>query len=190
MTTSLRYTIRDLDDMPEIEGERYEIIDGELHVSKQPAWHHQYTSGRVLFALQLWDDQTQAGIAIEAPGVIFAEDNAVAPDLVWISRARQQHLLTSPHLHAAPDLIVEILSPGARNERRDRDLKLRLYSRQGVQEYWIVDWQLRTVQVYRRRRAALHLADTLDGDNVLTSPMLPGFSCPLPTIWPPAPTSS
>lgn len=189
MTISLRYTVRDLEGMPDIDGVRYEIIDGDLYVSKSPDWHHQYTAGRVFLALQLWSDQTEAGIAIEAPGVIFAEDDAVAPDIVWISRARQPHLLGGPHLRAAPDLIVEVLSPGATNERRDRDLKLRLYSRQGVHEYWIVDWQLHTVQVYRRQRAALRLTATLDGKDVLTSPMLPGFASPLPTLWSPASTS-
>jgi Uma2 family endonuclease len=80
---------------------------------------------------------------------------------------------------------VEVLSPGARNERRDRDLKLKLYSRQGVQEYWIADWLLRTIQVYRRQEAELRLVATLRGDDVLTSPLLPGFSCPLPSLWPP-----
>ena len=45
----------------------------------------------------------------------------------------------------APDLVVEIFSPGAVNERRDRELKLNLYSRQGGREYWIADWQRRGV---------------------------------------------
>ena len=184
--TTLRYTTADLECLPAIDGVRYEIIDGDLYVSRMPDWHHQYVSSQVWRALEDWDDQTSAGVAIEAPGIIFASDDNVVPDVIWISRARLPHIFTeSGHLRAAPDLVVEALSPGAENERRDRELKLKLYSRQGVREYWIVDWRLQTVQVYRRAQAALELVATLTDQDVLTSPLLPGFACPLPKLWAP-----
>lgn len=63
------------------------------------------------------------------------------------------------------------------NERRDREAKLKLYSIQGVQEYWIANWRLKTVEVYRRENAQLKLVATLIGNDELTSPLLPGFSC-------------
>jgi hypothetical protein len=50
---------------------------------------------------------------------------------------------------------VEVLSPGLTNERRDREFKLRLYSRRGVSEYWIVNWQERRLEIYRREEAIL-----------------------------------
>jgi len=55
--------------------------------------------------------------------------------------------------------VIEVVSPGAANVRRDRDVKLKLYSRRGVDEYWIVDWQRRQIEVYRRREAALRSAN-------------------------------
>jgi Uma2 family endonuclease len=58
MSASLRYTTADLECLPDIEGVRYEIIDGELFVSRATHWHRQYASTRVLLALQLWSDQT------------------------------------------------------------------------------------------------------------------------------------
>jgi Uma2 family endonuclease len=68
-----------------------------------------------------------------------------------------------------------VLSSGAENTRRDKDLKLRLYSARGVREYWIIDWQEQRVELYRREMATLSLAGTLlPGDDV-TSPLLPGF---------------
>jgi Uma2 family endonuclease len=73
--------------------------------------------------------------------------------------------------------VVEVLSPGPTNERRDREAKLKLYSRRGVQEYWIVDWQRRQVEVYRREQAALRLAHTLLPGDTIDSPLLPGFQC-------------
>ena len=70
-----------------------------------------------------------------------------------------------------------------RNERRDREVKLKLYSRRGVLEYWIVDWQQRKVEVYRRQEQALHLVATLYATDTLTSPMLPGFACPVTQLF-------
>ena len=78
---------------------------------------------------------------------------------------------------------VEILSPGAANERRDREAKLKLYSRRGVLEYWIVDWQARQVEVYRREELALRLVATLYATDTLASPLLPGFACEVATLF-------
>ncbi len=176
MSTELRFTIHDLELLPE-NGNRYEIIDGDLYVSTQPHWRHQLAAGRLFYALMSWNEREEAGLAIEAPGVIFAQDEAVAPDLVWISRERLAHVLGDDgKLHAAPDLVVEVLSPGAENEERDRELKLKLYSRRGVREYWIADWRDATVQVYRRERTALRHVETLTAEDTLTSPLLPGFA--------------
>jgi Uma2 family endonuclease len=138
----------------------------------------------VSFALQAWSKQTGAGVPVSAPGVIFAPDDDVAPDLIWISRDRLGTALDEAgHFRVAPELVVEVLSPGTVNERRDRELKLKLYSRQGVREYWIVDWRNKMVQVFRRDRAALQLIETLGGDDALTSPLLPGFTCRVASFW-------
>lgn len=186
MTTTRRYTSGDLEGLPHLEGVRYEIIDGELFVSTQPQWHHQYACTAVNLALHSWSQQTGGGQSVQAPGVIFAPDQDVAPDVVWVSRARLGALLDSGgHLRGAPELVVEVLSPGSANEHRDRDVKLKLYSRQGVLEYWIVDWRTRSVQIYRRVQAALQLVATLVGEDVITSPLLPGFGCPLASLWEP-----
>ena len=60
--------------------------------------------------------------------------------------------------------------------RRDGEATLGQYSRRGVREYWIVDWRLPQVEVYRRENAALSLAETLYAQDVVQSPLLPGFS--------------
>jgi Uma2 family endonuclease len=186
MSITRRYTSADLESLPFVEGTRYEIIDGELHVSTQPDWHHQYAGSGVWLALETWSRQTGAGVAITAPGLIFAPDQDVAPDVVWISRARLALVQDrAGHLRGTPELVVEVLSPGTANQRRDRELKLALYSRQGVDEYWIVDWRGRTVQLYRREQGTLQLVATLGDGEVLTSPLLPGFACPVATLWAP-----
>lgn len=181
--TTLRWSSQDLDLLPD-DGKRYEIVDGELYVSKQPHWHHQLTCSNVLELLQRWSRQTKAGVANFAPGVIFADDDDVAPDVVWISR---EHLATALQpdgkLHSAPELAVEVLSPGSINARRDREVKLKLYSRRGVLEYWIVNWQERCVETYRREHAELKHAMTLYENDTLQSPILPAFSCQVSQLF-------
>ena len=180
---ALRWTSADLEALPD-NGKRYEIIDGELYMSKQPHWHHQFACGQIFSELQTWSKQTGEGQANLAPGVIFADDDDVAPDVVWISRERRDAALgTEGHLHAAPELVIEVLSWGLKNEQRDRDAKLKLYSRRGVQEYWIADWRMKQIEIYRRSDQALHLVATLLKTDTVTTPLLPGFSCLVATFF-------
>jgi Uma2 family endonuclease len=180
---SLRWTSKDMELLPD-DGKRYEIIDGELYVSKQPHVDHQLVCTRVWELLQLWSRQTKSGVAIFAPGVIFNDDEDVAPDVVWVSRERYAIARqTDGKLHSAPELTVEVLSPGTTNSRRDREAKLKLYSRRGVLEYWIVNWQERYLEIYRREQAILKLHSTLYENDILQSPNLPGFSCQVSQIF-------
>jgi Uma2 family endonuclease len=176
MASTLRFTSTDLERFPD-DGKRYEIIDGELYVSKQSHYNHQRVCFRVGRLLEDWSEGTRAGQVNLAPGVIFAEDDDVAPDVIWISSARLAAALsTDGKLHAAPELMVEVLSPGAANEQRDREAKLKLYSRRGVHEYWIVDWRARQIEVYRREQTELRLVGTFFDGDTLSTPLLPGFA--------------
>ena len=190
MATYPKFTSADLLLMPD-DGKRYEVIEGELYVSRQPSWEHQYTCIRLARFLDEWNDRTGLGMVNNAPGLIFAEDDDVAPDVVWISFNRLSTALGEDgKLHAAPELVIEVLSPGAANQQRDRETKLKLYSRRGVLEYWIADWQRQQVEVYCRDNARLVLAATLMRDDELTSPLLPEFSCKVSALFmPPLPQS-
>ena len=104
-----------------------------------------------------------------------------------MSRARRATALdASGHLGIAPELVVEVLSPGLVNEMRDREAKLQLYSRQGTEEYWIIDWRAQRVDVHRRLGDALRIVASLTSGDSLTSPLLPGFACPVASLWEPA----
>jgi Uma2 family endonuclease len=188
-----RFTSADLEAFPD-DGKRYEIIDGELYVSKQPHWYHQYVCSRLVLKLQQWSEESGRGQAVAAPGIIFAEDDDVAPDIVWISSHRLGiNLGTDGKLHAAPELIIEVLTPGAANEKRDKEAKLKLYSRRGVDEYWVVDWLRRRVEVFRRENAHLALAVSLTESDTLATPVLNGFTCRVADLFvgiPIAPTKS
>lgn len=186
MSVYPKYTSSDLELLPDVEGTRYEIIGGDLFVSKQPSLEHQYACIEVSSALHSWSKATGRGRAFTTPGLVFAEDDDVAPDVIWISHERLASGRDGAgHLRVAPDLTVEVLSPGSTNERRDRKLKLTLYSRQGVREYWIVDPQHRRVQVFRRDALELTITSTLLDGDTLSSPLLPGFGLPVSDLWEP-----
>jgi Uma2 family endonuclease len=177
MTSIQRWTSADLNAFPDDDGKRYEIIDGELFVSTQTHFYHQLVCGNIYGLLKNWNDQTQLGRPVIAPGLIFADDDDVVPDVAWLSKERLAIALADDgKLHSAPDLVIEVLSPGSTNKRRDREAKLKLYSRRGVPEYWIVDWLAHSVEIYRRQNTELELFATLTKGDVLESPLLPGFS--------------
>jgi Uma2 family endonuclease len=182
-TETLRWTTADLQLLPE-DGRRYEIVDGELLVTRAPHWGHQKAGGRIYGALDDWSLNTKLGEASFAPGIVFGDADNVIPDVVWISKERLTlGLDEAGHLIAAPELIVEVLSPGAENARRDKDLKLRLYSVSGVREYWIIDWQGQQVEVYRRDSTRLKLAVTLLPGDEIETPLLPGLSYPVTKLF-------
>lgn len=165
--------------MPHIEGERYELINGELHVTTQPHFRHQIACSLLVTELNNWGRAAKLGIAFIAPGLIYAKNEAVAPDAVWVSAARRDEVIGKDgRLHASPDLVIEILSPGKANAERDREKKLELYSRRGVAEYWIADWQALSLEIYRPVDEQLQLVAILKAGETLESPLLPGFACP------------
>ena len=183
-TYTERFTQADLGLIPDVPGWRFEIIDGELFVTKAPSNEHQRVCTRAASELDTWSMNTGLGYVLSTPGLIFADGDDVIPDVVWVSSERMP-LLHGPdrHLHAAPELVLEVLSPGSSNQRRDLEVKLALYSRRDVPEYWSIDWQLERVLVYRRQGAALTLAATLNRDGILTSPLLPGFAGPVSRLF-------
>ena len=174
----VRWTISDLKIFAGDRVNRYEIIDGELFVTRAPDWKHQEVCINIGSVLKLWSDESGLGKPAVTPGIVFSDSDNVIPDVVWASNKRLERLLDEAgHLTAAPELVVEVLSLGKKNERRDRVAKLKLYSVQGVHEYWIVDLKEQSVEVYRRDRAVLKLVATLYSQDELTSPILSGFSC-------------
>ena len=179
----VRWTIADIELLPD-NGNRYEIIDGELFVTRAPNWGHQNAIGNAYAELRAWSISTGLGKAVPTPGIIFTDADNVIPDVVWVSKERLPILLDEAgHLTGAPELVFEVLSESVQDQRRDREVKLKLYASRGVQEYWILDWRLQQVEVYRRDKALLKLVETLFSTDDLTSPMLPNFICPVSRLF-------
>jgi Uma2 family endonuclease len=184
MSVQRRYTSRDLEDLPDVEGVRYEIINGKLPVSKQPTPGHQHVCVQLTVAIALWVRTSGSGRVYGTPGLVFSDDYDVVPDLIWIGEERlKAGRDSSGHITVGPELAVEVLSPGPTNERRDRVSKLQLYSRRNVSEYWIVEWRRHEIEVFRRVGDELAPVQTLHDGDTLTSPLLPEFTLPVVDLW-------
>jgi Uma2 family endonuclease len=130
-------TYDDLLDMPD-DGQRYEIIGGELFVSPPPTWGHQQVIGRLFEVLRDYARETNGGRVVFAPfGVLLGRHDAVEPDLIFLSADRPKVPNEDNTIDYPPDLVVEVISPSSR--RKDRVAKMALYARTGVPEYWIAD---------------------------------------------------
>ena len=173
-------TIADIDSMPE-DGNRYELIEGELFVSRAPSLIHQGIVRNVLVLFAQYLRENPVGEIFPGPGVIFSDFSGVIPDLVYFSYERGKEIATGDRITGAPELIIEVLSPGTENRRRDEHAKRQLYKKYGVKEYWILDPQRMTVQIFRTAR--LKLTATLGVRDVLSTPLLPGFPCSVKEIF-------
>jgi len=158
-------------------GKRYEIVEGELFVTPAPRLLHQKIVLRLGAALMTFVEREGLGQVFAAPvDIVLSEFDVVEPDIVYISKARAA-VMTERNVQGAPDLAVEVLSETT--EKTDRTIKLKLYGRFGVQEYWIIEPYGPSLEIYRRGPGGLDLAATLTAADSLTSPLFPGFSLPV-----------
>jgi len=183
-----RWTVADLDRLPASDGKRYELIAGELHVARSPRYRPQRPpptlAANIFFVLEQWSRQTDAGEATQATELVFSRENAAIADIVWASHARLASAFDeSGRFAIAPELVVEVLLPGAENARRDRVTKRQFYARHGVSEYWSADPEKQQLEVYQLAGDRLELSATLPVGEALTSPLLPGFSATVTAIF-------
>lgn len=166
------------------DGKRHELIDGEHYVTPSPNTKHQRVSGNLHFLVRAWLENHPVGQVFYAPfDVVFSRFDVVEPDLLYISNERLDNVLTAQHVVGAPDIVVEIGSPGTR--KRDETIKRRLYERSDVSEYWEVDPELDLVRVYQRQDKSFSRPVELskEAGDVLTTPHLPGLELPLTRIF-------
>lgn len=177
---SWQLTYEDFLNFPD-DGKRHELVEGEHYVTPAPSVRHQQVVLRLAGALLDFARSTGSGEVFVAPiDVVLSDVDVVEPDLLWISSARRD-ILTAANVQGAPDLVVEVLSPGTR--RTDEVTKRKLYDRFGVAEYWIVDPELERVRVLRRDGLALVQVAELEREDHIGSPLLPGFDLALADVF-------
>src|SRR2546429_5637273 len=138
------------------DGLRYEIVDGMLFAEPSPRRAHQEAIGNLFAILHGYVRAHDLGELNVAPfDVILDGRTTVVPDLVFVVRDRLD-IVAERGVEAAPDLLVEVLSPGT--ARRDRVRKLNAYARHGVRHYWLVDPEAKTVEAFELVEGAYRLA--------------------------------
>ena len=175
-------TVADLDACPE-DGNRYELIEGELFVSGAPRLSHQLVLQFLQGTLGNYLQSNPIGLLVPGAGAVFSEYDAVIPDLVFVRKERWNKIVGNDRFVGAPDLVIEVLSPGPENRQRDLSVKRQLYAKYGVEEYWVVDVESRSVLIHRLVGQSLEERAILKGDDQITSPILPAFRLSIGSIF-------
>ena len=164
-------TVADYMALPD--GQRYELLNGELIVAPSPSRRHQDIVLTLGPLVNQFVRERGLGWAAVAPmDVILSDDVVVQPDILFVSNDRAA-ILTDANVRGAPDLTVEVLSPSTAS--MDRGDKMAVYGSHGVREYWIVDPDGETVEVYVAGDDGLTLAGRYRRGETLTSPLLEGL---------------
>lgn len=184
----IRYTADDLEFMPE-DDNRYELIRGELFVSRAPHLDHQRTITNLIYQFSRYLDKNPIGEIFTTPGVIFGPKDAVIPDLVFAThetikeRVAGEDQKFEGKFLAAPELLIEILSYGKKDIERDRVHKRELYGKYGVKEYWVVDGLFNTIEVYRLEADGMERIKRFEIHETIETPLLPNFELKLSDIF-------
>jgi Uma2 family endonuclease len=178
-SANVRFTYQDYLQLPE--DKRYEILDGDLYVVAAPNTKHQRISKKLEMILIRHVEDKGLGEVFDAPyDVILSQENVAQPDILVVRKARSR-IVGELNVQGAPDLIVEILSPGTRN--KDLEVKKKIYARFGVQEYWIVDPDASTIEVFRWGEAGYTATGVYGRDSRFCSPLLPQLDLKLSEIF-------
>ncbi len=176
MLIDTRLTYEDYCLLPS-DGRRHEIIDGELYVTAAPFRRHQKVLANLLYYLIDFVKSHDLGEVYSAPfDVAFSRYDVVQPDILYVSKARIS-IITEKNVQGAPDLVVEVLSEST--AKIDRTTKLKLYARSRVREYWIIDPETSSAEIYRLVPGGYELAAQLNSSQSLTSPLFSGLELPL-----------
>ena|SRR2546423_5396381 len=177
------YTVADVRAIPD-DHNRYETIDGELFVTPAPSLLHQEILGRLYLIMGSYVKAHELGHLWFAPvDVVYGRMTLVEPDMLFVA-SRRREILTEREITAAPDLVIEVLSPGTM--RTDRGRKRALYQQTGVREYWIVDAELNRVEIWRP--GAMEAEVRADFVNWRPEPLIEGLRIDLPDIFRPLTT--
>lgn len=179
------FTNDDLLKMPRDEFSRYELIGGEIIVSTAPRFIHQLLSMRISSQFLDYLKKNPVGEILATPGLVFSDYDGVIPDLVFITHERIEEILNKKDekFHGAPEIVIEILSPGRVNARRDLQIKRELYEIFQVPEYWVVNPFEKEVVVFRYGREGLRQTKIYKENETLETPVLPKFKLKIKNLF-------
>jgi Uma2 family endonuclease len=169
------YRARDYFGLPD--EPRCELLYGRLQVTPAPTFRHQEIVLAIAMLLTAHARRVGARTVASPVDVELAPHSVVQPDVVYIGATRAG--IVGDHVAGAPDLVVEVLSPGT--ARRDLGEKLKLYAEAGVGEYWLVDPATRTFEHLENRDGAFVLR--LPEDGIYRSTAIDGLELDVEAFW-------
>jgi Uma2 family endonuclease len=182
MSTTTVVTADELLAMPSGTGKRFELVAGELRVMSPAGWRHGKIVMRLSARLAAYVDQHDLGVAFGAEtGFRLASDpdTVRAPDLAFVTKRRiPEQEAKDGFWPGAPDLAVEVLSPGDRTSEVDE--KIEAWLAAGCAAIWNVNPKLKTVTVYQSRADVQVKAA---GDMLHGEPVVPGFLCSVDDLF-------
>lgn len=183
MATKTKLTYADYETFPD-DGNRYEIIDGEVFVTAAPSGPHQRAVTRLARYLDAHAEEKDLGEVYASPyAVIFSPSDVFEPDIVFISRARSVMTDTRGVMRGTPDLCIEVASESTR--RYDRTVKFERYAHFRLPEYWIVDPDAQTVAVFFLENGVYTLLPIVGVDDRIVSPTLPDLDLRVSVLFKP-----
>lgn len=163
------------------EGAPYQLIEGELIMTPAPNSRHQMISGNLFKKFSYFVDERKLGILLYSPIDVYLDDeNAFQPDIIFISGDRKE-IIKEDGIYGPPDLVIEILSPFTAHY--DLKEKFRVYERSGVCEYWIVDPEMNSVEIYSNEKEHFSLIAKAEGEGEVKSVLLKGFKLTLEEVF-------
>jgi Uma2 family endonuclease len=176
---SLRFTYEDYLLLPE--DRRYEILDGDLFMTPAPTPYHQVVSRNLGVLLLQHARRLGLGEVLFAPcDVVLSKTDILQPDVLFVAADRRS-IIGEKYIEAAPDLVVEVLSPATAD--RDTDVKAKIYARSGVKELWIADPEAKTIAVLANSGEGFRQEGFFRRGDVLRSILFPGFTISLDEIF-------
>ena len=180
MVQRKKYTYQDYLNLPN-DGKRYEVINGELVMTPAPNIFHQTILINLVNELKNFLKKENVGKMLCAPtDVKLINSNVVQPDIIFISQ-ENLNIITENNVEGAPDLIIEILSPGT--AYYDLIEKKEIYERFEVKEYWIVDPRKRRVEIYKNVKQQFELIQKSELEGNVKSLVIKGFEVSLKNIF-------
>jgi len=155
------------------EDDKVEFINGEVIMHSPVRRIHGMTMIYLVKLISTFVDEYNLGETDAEKRMIELSRNSYEPDIVFFKKEKTRHFKDDQMLFPAPDLIIEILSPGT--EKIDRGIKYEDYALHGVEEYWIVDPKRKTIEQYLLKRGK-YILEFMGANGVITSKVLKGFS--------------
>ena len=180
--TTKKYTYQDYLKLPEEPGYRFEVLEGVLVKDPSPSVMHQRVSRRLIRVLEdYFSEIDPEGEVFFAPlDVTFQEITVVQPDLLYIS-GKQGKLVEEARIDGPPTLVVEIISPST--NRKDRIQKRNIYRKYGVQHYWLVHPEEKTLECFVLRDGTYSLVASGMDEDVVEHPDFSGLTVSLEKLW-------